>query len=149
VSDAERFRRRKPDKIGTFIHDRLLEVSTSYLGADPSLYGETLDLADPLVLLERGRAPQRALPACFATVGTADPLLDDTRRLGRALEALGTTCRTEYYPGEVHAFHALVWRPEAKRCWRDTFDFLGRHVPTQATGEGLADAPSLDYTPGS
>lgn len=127
VSDAERFKRRRPH-IPTFVNDRIVEVSTSYLGPRPEELGPTLDFADPLVLLERDDAPVRPLPPCLATVGTADPLLDDTRRLKVALDARGTECEAIYYPREVHAFHAMVWRPEAKRCWADSYRFLQRHI---------------------
>jgi acetyl esterase len=119
VSDVERFGRRRP--IPAFILDRLAEVSATYLPADASI---VLDLADPLVLLERGEAPARPLPPFFIPCGTKDPLLDDTRRLGRALEKLGVKVEVRIYPGEVHAFHALVWRPHAKQCWRDIYAFL-------------------------
>lgn len=126
VSDSARFARRRPD-LGEFLRDRLAEVSACYLqDVGPEV---CLDLADPLVIFERGRAPDRPLPPCFATVGTADPLLDDTRRLKVALDRLGTECVAEYYPGEVHAFHAMVWREQARRCWSDSFDFLARHAP--------------------
>ena len=87
------------------------------------------------MLFERGHAPERPLPPCFATVGTADPLLDDTRRLSHALTGLGAECETHYYPRGVHAFHAMVWNDQARRCWRDTYRFLDRHIPT----DGLAN----------
>jgi acetyl esterase len=119
VTDVARFARRRP--LPTFIADRLHEVSQSYLPTDASI---ALDLADPVVLLERGEAPARPLPPFFLACGTKDPLLDDTRRLGRALEALGTRADVHVYPGEVHAFHAMVWRAHAKQCWRDTYAFL-------------------------
>jgi len=125
VSDVGRFHRAKPHKINGFLNDRLHEVSDGYLGPAPERHGATLDLADPVVWLERGEAPARALPPCFATVGTRDPLLDDTRRLQAAYAALEGDCEAVYYPGEAHAFHAAVWRPAARRCWRDTFRFLG------------------------
>ena len=54
-------------------------------------------------------------------------LLRDTRRMASALGALGATAEARYYPGGIHAFHAFVWRAEAQRCWRDTYDFLDRH----------------------
>ena len=60
--------------------------------------------------------------------GTADPLLDDTRRLHAALRARGAVSEVKYYPGEPHAFHAFVFRESAKRHWRDTFAFLDTHV---------------------
>ncbi len=123
VSDPGRFGRRR--RLPTWVVDLLAETSDSYLrdvAIDP-----TLDFADPLVLLERGAPPDRPLPAFFAPVGTRDPLLDDTRRLARAIDRLGAVCEARYYPGEVHAFHALTFRKQARRCWHDTFEFLGRH----------------------
>jgi acetyl esterase len=46
----------------------------------------------------------------------------------RALEALGATARAAYYPGEMHAFHALVFRERARECWTDIFGFLDQHA---------------------
>ena len=133
VSDCDRFRRRWP-KLGTFVRDRLHEVSVSYLrGVDRSVPG-ALDLADPLVLLERANHPERPLPPFMVTCGTKDPLIDDSQRMEIALRRLGVECETRYYPGEMHAFHALVWRPSARSFWRDTYLFLERH---------LAPAPSV------
>jgi hypothetical protein len=46
----------------------------------------------------------------------------------------------------MHAFHALVWRPEARRCWADTFRFLGEHLNLRADREGnqpVASAPRI------
>ena len=95
------------------------------------------------MILERGEAPERPLPAFFVPVGTRDPLLDDTRRLKKAVDALGVPCAAMYYPGEVHAFHALVWRKEAQRCWRDCLAFTERYsrrgrpsYPVQAGSSG-------------
>ena len=119
VTDVARFARRRP--IATFIADRLHEVALSYLPADPSV---PLDMADPLVVLERGDASARPLPPFFLVCGTKDPLLDDSRRLARALTALGARADLHVYPGEVHAFHAMVWRAHAKQCWRDSYAFL-------------------------
>ncbi len=128
VTDIHRFKRRWPH-MRSFINDRLVEVSDSYLG-DPSRHEPgLLELADPLVTLERGQVPDRPLPPFFAPCGTKDPLIDDTRRLARALEGLGTECEAHYYPGEMHAFHALVFRPNARLCWGQTYRFLDRHLP--------------------
>jgi acetyl esterase len=126
VSDMARLKKRKPG-MSTFIADRLAEVEAAYLGSDPASCSR--DLADPLLVLERGEAPSRPLPPFFLPVGTRDPLLPDTRRMALALRALGVEAVDAYYPGELHAFHALVMRESARRCWRDTFDFLDRHVP--------------------
>ncbi len=138
VSDADRFRRRNK-KISTFINDRLVEVSSAYLrGVDQRAPG-MLDLADPLVVLERGEKPTRPLPPFFIPCGTADPILDDTRRLARALDELGVSNEARYYPGEPHAFHALPMRKPAQECWRHKFEFLHRH--------GLAGVAMPDAAP--
>ncbi len=130
VSDVQRFRRRWPHMSG-FIHDRLSEVRESYLGDVQRHEPEQLELADPLVVLERGDVPQRPLPAFFAPCGTSDPLIDDTQRLARALDEMGVECEARYYQGELHAFHALVFTANARRCWAHTYAFLDRHF-----GEG-------------
>jgi acetyl esterase len=126
VTDVDRFHRRK--RLPGFLRDRLHEVEHGYL---PASYpaGPARDLADPIVWLEHAAPPPRPLPPFFAGVGTKDVLLDDTRRLKAALDRLGTPCEVRYYPGEIHAFHALVWRPNARAFWRETFAFLKQHVP--------------------
>jgi acetyl esterase len=126
VSDIERIIRRKPH-ISSVVADLLPEVSMPYIG--PAPWSFSLDLADPVVTLERGDAPARPLPPFFLPVGTKDPLLHDTRRLGAALRALGGIAEEKYYPGEPHAFHAFVMRRAARQCWADTYAFLDRHVP--------------------
>lgn len=134
VSDIARFKRRKP-QISAFIADRLAEVEAAYLGEGP--WPCALDLADPVVVLERGAAPARPLPPFFLPVGTKDPLLPDTRRMADALRALGVVADDRYYPGELHAFHAFVMRAVARRCWTDTFAFLDEHVPPLARSPPL------------
>ena len=122
VSDTARYRREHG--LPWWIADRMEEVTDAYLG---STTADSLDLADPLCLFERAERPAHPLPPFFLPVGTADPLLRDTRRMARALDALGVTAEARYYPGGIHAFHAFVWSTQARRCWRDTYDFLDRH----------------------
>jgi acetyl esterase len=129
VSDLLRLKRRK-ERMSSFIADRLAEVENAYLGPGP--WGHSLDLADPLLVFERGETPARTIPPFFLPVGTKDPLLPDTRRLAVALKKLGVEAEEKYYPGEVHAFHALVMRSTARQCWTDTFSFLERHIPSSA-----------------
>jgi acetyl esterase len=81
-----------------------------------------------VVMLERGEAPARPLPPFFAPVGARDPLRRDNDRLAAALRGLGAHCEAPVYPGSGHAFHAFVFRTEARRCWRDTFAFLERQA---------------------
>ncbi|MEO8706299.1 MAG: alpha/beta hydrolase [Kofleriaceae bacterium] len=130
VSRPERFseRRRLPRWVDGMIRD----ASASYLHGHPPGPGPGTALADPLrVLEERAGLPtrgewERPLPPFFAPVGTRDPLLDDTRRLEKALASLNVPCEARYYPGGIHAFHAMVWDPAARRCWRDALAFLDR-----------------------
>lgn len=125
VSNIERFQARR--KLPPWLVDRLEEVRMAYLDPAQRLLGDReggLDLANPLQVLERGDAPSRSLPPFFASVGTRDLLLDDTRRLAKALEILGTRCEARYYPGELHAFQAFLWRKQSRECWRHTYDFL-------------------------
>ena len=126
VSDTERFGRRK--KLSRFLLDRLTEVEHAYLAGWTNPGPGELDLADPLLVFERGEKPDRPLPPFFAPVGTADPLLDDTRRLKIALDRLGVPCEARYYKGEGHAFHAFVFRKAARLCWTDGFEFLTRSL---------------------
>ncbi len=138
VSSPERFsqRRRLPRWVDGMIHD----ASASYLHGYSRAPGPETELADPLRLLEESVAGipaqrhfDRLLPPFFVPVGTRDPLLDDTRRLEKALAALDVPCEARYYPGGIHAFHAMVWDPAARRCWRDALAFLDRHMrPTVA-----------------
>ena len=126
VSDIMRLARRKPT-MAPFLRNLLPDVTAPYIG--DAKMDESFELADPLPFFERGIPPTRPLPPFFLPVGTHDPLLPDTRRLGVALRALGATAEERYYPGEVHAFHAFVMRKAARQCWADTYEFLNHHVP--------------------
>lgn len=130
VSDAARFARRRA--LPLWIQDRLQETSDAYIGSVAE--HPAIALADPLCVLEQladadGSLPaDRKPPAYFASVGTRDPLLDDTRRLGKALTRLGIANETRFYDDEVHAFQALVFRRRAQQAWADTYSFLDRHL---------------------
>ncbi len=122
ITDPGRLSRRR--KLPFFANDVLRSMRDSYLRDVRDATPSERDLADPLYVFERGARPARPLPPFFIPVGTKDPLLDDTRRLERALKAMEVPCEARYYPGEIHAFHALVWRRGAKRCWDDQLEFL-------------------------
>jgi acetyl esterase len=136
VSNPGRFSERRA--LPRWVDGMLRDASASYLhGYPPGPSAET-ELADPLRILEESVAGLRAerhferpLPPFFAPVGTRDPLLDDTRRLEKALHALDVPVEARYYPGGIHAFHALVWDPVARRCWRDALAFLDRAMREQ------------------
>lgn len=135
VSRPHRFSERR--RLPRWIDGMLRDASASYLHGHPLEPCEATELADPLRVLEcaAGLADttatpahhwDRELPPFFAPVGTRDPLLDDTRRLEKALAKLNVPCEARYYPGGIHAFHAMVWDPAARRCWRDALAFLDR-----------------------
>jgi acetyl esterase len=132
VSHMERFAQRR--KLPFWLQGMLGDVSSVYLHGQSRDGGAELDLADPLRVIEGAAGVPhesrfaRPLPPFFAPVGTRDPLLDDTRRLEKALRLLNVPVEARYYPGGIHAFHAMVWDPAARRCWRDALAFLDRHV---------------------
>ena len=119
-------------KVSPFVLRRLATIEEYYL---PSTLPEDMDrtLADPVVFLEEGHAPDRPLSPMCAIVGTRDPLLYDTRRLKAALDRLDVPVEAHYHPGGLHAFHAFVFNAQARAGWRDQFAFLARHV------EGIKD----------
>lgn len=141
VTRPERFSERRP--LPRWIDGMLRDTTASYLHGLSPTPSVVTELADPLRVLEaevagmrawsddlaaQRRPFERALPPFFAPVGTRDPLLDDTRRLEKALLGLDVPVEARYYPGGIHAFHALVWDPAARRCWRDALAFLDRHM---------------------
>jgi acetyl esterase len=127
VSDPRRFGRRR--RLPRCVTDRLEQISSSYLPEDGTT--ASTELADPLLVLERGQPPDRPLPAFHAAVGTRDPILDDTRRLKAALDRLGVPCEARYIEGEPHAFNAFAWRRGARAYWREVYAFLDRVVPAE------------------
>jgi len=143
VTDVERFERRR--KLPAYLADRLHEVSAAYLPTEPA--SVPLDLADPLCVLERGASPDRPLPPFFIPCGTKDLLLDDTRRLGKTLDVLGVKNEVAIYPGGVHAFHAMVFRAQAKQCWRDTYRFLDEVVGPPAASRDLSASSTSSRAP--
>jgi acetyl esterase len=126
VSDPGRFERRR--QLPGLIRQVLSDISTAYLAGG---LRDVTELADPLLILERDQ-PVRPLPAFFAFVGTKDPVLDDTRRVANALARLHVPHEVRYYPGELHAFHALMMRRAARDCWRDKLAFLERQLAPDA-----------------
>jgi acetyl esterase len=127
VTDAGRFQRENP-KVPDWIQKQIDNVCDAYLDVDPRLPRELLDLVDPLIVLERGEATARPLPAIFGAVGTKDPLLPDTKRLAEAARTRGLPVEDRYYEAQIHGFHALGWTTAVRTCWTDTLAFLDTHV---------------------
>jgi acetyl esterase len=115
----------KHPRMSRFTKALLLDAAQSYLGHDVMSAVEAAPLASPLRIIEAG-APDRPLPAFFASVGTRDPLLRCSKRLKVALDAMGTPCELHVSPGEIHGYDAMVWRPRAREKWRAAHAFLER-----------------------
>jgi acetyl esterase len=140
VTNPGRLNRKR--KLPLWVNDILEGMNEAYVGTLHDRAPGELDLADPLHVFERRERSDRPLPAFFVPIGTRDPLLDDTRRLDRALKAMGVECEARYYEGELHAFHALLWRRQARRCWREQLSFLKRALqhPREPRHELVAHA---------
>jgi len=107
----------------------IVDAGASYVGRPIRENAQRAPLASPLRLLAAAASEDaRPLPPFFAAAGTADPLLDDSRRLQLAVEARGGICRLAIFPGEIHGFNALVWRKAARDKWRAVAEFLRHHV---------------------
>ena len=123
VSDTARIQRRWKH-VSTAANDQIVVIEREYLKGSAGLPPASLDFADPLVFLEKDDVPARPLPPFLVTCGTRDPLLDDSRRLHKALVRRGVRSELHLYPKELHAFQAAIVTPNARRFWRDTFRFL-------------------------
>lgn len=122
VSNPERYLRQAD--LPLWVRARVRAVCRGYL-PDDSGDPDEFALADPLRVLETGSDPERTFPAVFAPCGRADPVADDTRRLGAALRQRRVPSEVEWYDG-FHAFHAFIWTEAAKACWADQDAFLQR-----------------------
>ncbi len=116
-------------RLHPWLKGMIVDAGTSYVGRPIRERAFEAPLASPLRLLAApASSDARAPPPFFAAAGTADPLLDDSRRLQMAIEARGGLCRLEIFPGEIHGFNALVWRKAAQDKWRAVSEFLRHHV---------------------
>lgn len=107
------------------------DVSRAYLGPEYKSFHPDRMLADPLVVLElealeSESKPDRLFPLTYAMVGTHDILLDDTRRLEKALNSKHIQNMVSYFPNQGHAFHLLGFSNQAKIFWKENLAFLSR-----------------------
>ena len=123
VSDVQRYRR--AGLTSRFLQAVLDDCEDCYLPGEAQRAEP--GLADPVCIIEQ-EAPDRALPPAFLAVGGLDPLKEDNRRMAQALLDRGVEAADRVYPGEIHAFHALVFRKRARQCWRETLEFMKGRV---------------------
>ena len=136
----------KAQRWPNWVKEILRWTAASYVGGDPAR-AELLELASPLRALERP-APfgSRPLPPFFAAVGTADPLLSDSRRLHSAVLARGGEAHLHVFPGEIHAFNAILFRKAAREKWRRVAEFLEDRIGARAPKDvGAVEARAIAY----
>lgn len=128
LTAVDRFWRER--ELPRHLRAQIVHACEAYVGSPSQLTSLSMPLASPLrVLEELAPSAARELPPFFAAVGTADPLLDDTRRLGAALARLGVRGDVVIHPGEIHGYNAMLFRDAARDMWRRTFEFLRDVVP--------------------
>jgi len=123
VSDVRRYRREGLSN--WFAQSILDDCEDCYLPEDEQRAHP--GLADPVCIIEQGE-PDRTLPPAFLPVGGRDPLKADNHRMNQALAARGVETLERLYPGEPHAFHALIFRKAARACWREMLTFLEERI---------------------
>ena len=111
------------------------DIASSYLGARRTQSAPESMMADPIRVLEECGAPARPLPPMFSGVGTSDLCAEDVRRLEIVCNTLRVPNTIRYYEKEVHAFHVMRWRSNARVFWRENMQFLRRI----AAAESLVD----------
>lgn len=104
---------------------RNLVLSTPILSKYVEWFGAGDKLSDPDV--SPLHASLNALPPALFSVGTLDPLLDDTLFMSSRWIAAGNTAELCVYPGGVHGFNALPG-PLAGPANARIVSFLKRHL---------------------
>ena len=132
VSNPERYL--NDESIPGWMRGRIVAICKAYLPSPPAVEGPSL--ADPLLIFEQAEPPARPLPAVFAPCGSKDPVLDDSVRLGKAVQRFDIPSAAPVYDGGIHSFQAVIWNELARRYWRDTASFLAE--------QGLVDAGRID-----
>ncbi len=104
------------------------DVSRAYLGRTYQTPDPDQMLADPLRVMESDETPRRKFPMTYAMCGDHDILLDDTRRLEKALIQRNLPHVIRYFPKQGHAFHLLGISPQAAQFWRENLAFLKQQM---------------------
>jgi acetyl esterase len=104
------------------------DVSRAYLGRSYRTFEPDRELADPLLVMESDAAPSRRFPVTYAMCGTHDILLDDTKRLEKAMFKKGLPHFVRYFPKQGHAFHLLGLSRQAGIFWRENLMFLKKEM---------------------
>ena len=115
--------------VHTIIRSRMRMIESNYL---PKLRSspatEDWGLVDPLIILEKKASENQRLssdfPEVFIPVGSSDPVLTDSKRLSKAIQALQGKETLHIYPNAPHALYAMPWHSEYNAIWKDIQSFL-------------------------
>ena len=124
VSDADRYRR--AGLTNWFSQSVMVDCEDCYLP-----HADQRPWPGRPSLHHRGRGAHPPSSPGVLPVGSADPL-EDNRRLNQALVARGVRTLERVYPGEPHAFHALIFRKAARECWREMLTFVEGHTDPES-----------------
>ena len=127
VQNSERFW--KPyNPLRFLVYRNILDIQQKYVPENTKI-SLVSSFIDPLSMIEHlDTSYTLSLPPTFLSVGTWDPLLEDTQRLYEEMIRREQTVEVRYYPREVHAFQALLFRKQARKYWKEMFVFLDRYI---------------------
>ena len=91
-----------------------------------SLYARDADLRSPLI--SPLYADLSGLPPVLIHVGTNEMLLDDSRRMAKALTRTGVDCALKEWKDLFHVFHTVTGLPEARKANKEIAAFIRSHI---------------------
>jgi acetyl esterase/lipase len=91
-----------------------------------SLYARDADLCSPLI--SPLYADLSGLPPVLIHVGTNEMLLDDSRRMAKALTRAGVDCALKEWKDLFHVFHTVTGLPEARKANKEIAAFIRSHI---------------------
>ena len=137
VRNPERFLKHRQNPFRFLAFRNVLDIQQKYVQHEIT---DQIDFVDPLLMIEElEEVFPLSLPPTFLSVGTWDPLVEDTKRLYEALKKRRQIVEVRYYPKEVHAFQALLFRKQARMCLKEMFVFLEEQLQKQSV-----EAKSID-----
>lgn len=120
-------------------------LNENILNASARMYLAGGDARDPLA--SPLYADLHGLPPLLIQVGTAEMLLDDSRRFAKRARAAGSAVLLEEWPGMVHVWHFTHRvEPRARQAIEHIGWFVAHHVdPKAQTGAGLATDKTFGF----
>ncbi|MGP8153718.1 MAG: alpha/beta hydrolase [Smithella sp.] len=101
-------------------------ITKSGLNYMASLYVQDADLRSPFI--SPLYADLSGLPPVLIHVGTSEMLLDDSKRMAKALKRAGVDCVLKEWEDLFHVFHTVVSLPEARKAQEELAAFIRSHV---------------------